>query len=83
MNKTSKVFEDLTGYEVLGMNFENAIMVGNTVYVAMGFKGVYVYEVDFKKKSIKQINKFAPTIYNADTPLPLQVSDIAWDPITQ
>ncbi len=82
MNKTSKVFDDLTGYEVLGMDFENAIMVGNKVYAAMGFGGVLVYEVDFEKKSIMQINKFTPTIYNADSPMALQVIDLAWDFLT-
>lgn len=62
MNKTKKVFEDLTGYEILGMDFENAILIGNTVYLAMGYKGVYVYEVDFAHKTIKQTNKFTVKI---------------------
>jgi hypothetical protein len=81
MNKTHKVFEDLNGYEVLGMDYENAIMVGNRVYIAMGSKGVYVYEVDLGNKAIRLINKFKPAINTADSPVPLQVTDLAWDPV--
>ena len=83
MNKTYKVFEDITGYEALGMDYENAIMVGNRVYVAMGFKGIYVYEADMGNKSIRLINKFRPATNTADSPVPLEVSDLAWDPVSQ
>ncbi len=71
MNSTAKVFEDMTGYETLGLEFEDAILVGKKLYAAMGEKGVFVYEVDFEKKGLKLTDKLVPktTYKNAQAPL--------------
>jgi hypothetical protein len=80
MNSTAKVFEDMTGYQTLGLDFENAILTGKRVYAAMGEKGVFVYDVDFEKKALNLTHKINPKIIYNNTETTLQVSDLAFDP---
>lgn len=44
----------------MGQSYGKATLTGNKIYVATGFQGVFVYEVDFEKKEIKQKQKIRP-----------------------
>ena len=57
-------------------------MVNDTIYVGAGKKGVCIYHLDVKNKSISLKQKFLPYItYNNTLKVNLQVSDLLWDPI--
>jgi len=79
MNSTKNIFEDVIGYEPIGIQFEKAILVGEKLYVAAGDLGVFVYQMDFKKKAIKLLQKFSPYVTYANVEVHLQVVDILYD----
>lgn len=54
-------------------------MSKNNIFVATGFQGVFVYEIDFEKKEIKLKQKFRPFYKDREQEVFLMVSEIVYD----
>lgn len=60
MNKTSRRFEILKGYNPMGQSYEKAIIYKNNIFVGSGLQGVFVYEINYENKEIKLKQSFRP-----------------------
>lgn len=50
----------MKGYDPIGQSYYKAIISKNNIFVATGFQGVFVYEIEYEKKEVKLKQKFRP-----------------------